>query len=155
MLIANQKKQLDRGLRCNLLHAQHRGAIFRTVVTGNRKTSLLAMDIPCKQLERELLFWKWTFSDNENVVCKLSDVLYVPHHEARCYWYSNEVWNHAAMKCSSKIETKEDVSALKITFENLPIIKIKAASGKKSRPPWLGDKKVLSLSGLVCKRYLY
>ena len=33
-------------------------------------------------------------------------------------------------------------AALKITFENLPIIKIKAV-GKKV-PPWLGDKKKFS-----------
>ena len=46
-------------------------------------------------------------------------------------------------------------TALKITFENLPIIKIKAVEKKVAYLPWSGDKKILSLSGLVCKGYLY
>ena len=51
------------------------------------------------------------------------------------------------------------VAGLKIMFENLPIIKIKAV--KKKSPPMVGRQKIffktkiLSLSGLVCKGYLY
>ena len=48
-------------------------------------------------------------------------------------------------------------TALKITFENLPIIKIKAVEKKSPtmvrRQENFFEMKILSLSGLVCKRY--
>ena len=49
-------------------------------------------------------------------------------------------------------------TALKITFKNLPIIKIKAVGKKVAHHGWARQEnffetKILSLSGLVCKRY--